>query len=88
VGSRATSGELPAGQLPAGAKDDRNDFGRRGWNGPCPPRSRGEHRYIFTLFAVSEPLGLAVGASANELRRALRGRVLDDGRLIGRYSRA
>jgi phosphatidylethanolamine-binding protein (PEBP) family uncharacterized protein len=63
-------------------------IGRRGWNGPCPPRGRGEHRYIFTLFALSEPLGLAPGASAKELRRALRGRVLAEGRLTGRYGRA
>jgi Raf kinase inhibitor-like YbhB/YbcL family protein len=87
-GVGATPGELPAGQLPAGANEGRNDFGRRGWNGPCPPGGRGEHRYIFTLFAVSEPVGLAAGASANELRRALRGRVLAEGRLTGRYSRA
>jgi Raf kinase inhibitor-like YbhB/YbcL family protein len=87
-GVGATSGELSAGQLPAGVKDGCNDVGRRGWNGPCPPRGRGEHRYIFTLFALSEPLGLAPGASAKELRRALRGRVLAEGRLTGRYGRA
>jgi Raf kinase inhibitor-like YbhB/YbcL family protein len=87
-GVGATAAELPAGQLPAGAREGRNDFGRRGWNGPCPPRGRGEHRYVFTLFAVSEPLGAAPGASANELRKALRSRVLAQGRLTGRYSRA
>jgi Raf kinase inhibitor-like YbhB/YbcL family protein len=87
-GVGATPGELPAGQLPVGAKEGRNDFGRRGWNRPCPPRRRGEHRYVFTIFAVSEPVGLAAGASAKELRRALRGRVLAEGRLTGRYGRA
>ena len=86
-GVAAASRELSAGQLPAGAKNGRNDFGRRGWNGPCPPRSRGEHRYIFTVFAVSEPLSLAPGASADELRRALHGRVLAEGRLTGRFGR-
>jgi len=86
-GVGATSRELSAGQLPAGAKNGRNDFGRRGWSGPCPPRGRGEHRYIFTVFASSEPLSLAPGASATELRKALHGRVLAEGRLTGRYSR-
>jgi Raf kinase inhibitor-like YbhB/YbcL family protein len=86
-GIGAAVNELPAGQLPVGAHEGRNDFGRRGWNGPCPPRGRGEHRYVFTLFAVSEPIGLSPGASANELRKALAGRVLAEGRLTGRYAR-
>ncbi len=87
-GVGATSRELSQGHLPAGAKSGRNDFGFRGWSGPCPPRGRGEHRYIFTVFALSEPLRLAPGASANDLRRALHSRVLAEGRLTGRYSRA
>jgi Raf kinase inhibitor-like YbhB/YbcL family protein len=87
-GLAATTTELLVGQLSADAKDGRNDFGRRGWNGPCPPRGHGEHRYVFTLFAVSEPVAVAPGATANELRQALRGRVLAEGRLIGRYGRA
>jgi Raf kinase inhibitor-like YbhB/YbcL family protein len=35
----------------------RNDFGRNGWGGPCPPS--GTHRYRFTLHALAAPLGLA-----------------------------
>ena len=87
-GVEATTAELPAGQLPAGAEEGRNDFGRRGWNGPCPPRGRAEHRYVFTLVAVSEAVAAAPGASAKQLRKALRGRVLAEGRLTGRYGRA
>ena len=62
-----------------------NDFGRSGWGGPCPPR--GEHRYVFTLYALSEPLGLGSGASADAVRRALEGRVLGEATLATRDTR-
>jgi Raf kinase inhibitor-like YbhB/YbcL family protein len=63
-----------------------NDFGRPGYGGPCPPRGPA-HRYVFSVFAVSDPLNLAAGASADDLRRALAGRVVADGRVAGRYTR-
>ncbi|MBA2633213.1 MAG: YbhB/YbcL family Raf kinase inhibitor-like protein [Chloroflexi bacterium] len=68
----------------AGA-EGRNDFGRTGHGGPCPPS--GTHRYAFEVFALSEPLGLAPGFSADELRAALEGKVLASGRLTGTYQR-
>ena len=47
-------------QLDAGAgnqesadfRQARNDFGRIGYGGPCPPRGHGPHRYRFRLFAL------------------------------------
>lgn len=77
---------LSAGEVPAGAGVGGNDFGRQGYGPPCPPAGR-RHRYVFTLFALSEPLALAGGASAAELRQAIAGRVLASGVLTGRYGR-
>lgn len=65
--------------------EGRNDFGRSGYGGPCPPS--GSHRYVFTVFALSEPLGLAPGFSADALRGAMEGRVLGSGRLNASYRR-
>ena len=65
--------------------EGRNDFGRTGHGGPCPPS--GTHRYAFEVFALSEPLGLAAGFSADELRAAMEGKVLGSGRLTGTYRR-
>ena len=65
--------------------DGRNDFGRVGWGGPCPPS--GTHRYVFEIFALSERLDLPAGFSADELRAAMEGSVLASGRLIGSYRR-
>lgn len=83
---------LSEGEVPAGAVQGRNDFGRQGYGGPCPPPGR-PHRYVFTVFALSEPLGRSgslvpdAGASAADLKRAMAGKVLASGQLTGRYGR-
>ena len=73
------------GQGAAAGVAGRNDFGRTGWGGPCPPS--GSHRYAFTVFALSEPVGLAPGFTADELRAAMEGRVLATGHLMASYQR-
>lgn len=65
--------------------EGRNDFGRTGYGGPCPPS--GSHRYVFTVLALSQPVEVAAGFSADELRSAIEGNVLASGRLTGTFSR-
>ena len=63
-----------------------NDFGRIGWNGPCPPS--GEHRYRFTLTALAAPLELEGAPRIGDLQRALVGAsVLGSAMLEGTYRR-
>ena len=52
------SGSLPGDIAPAASSphQGRNDFGRVGWGGPCPPS--GTHHYRFTLSALAAPLAL------------------------------
>jgi Raf kinase inhibitor-like YbhB/YbcL family protein len=76
---------LAEGSAPPGA--GVNGFGRQGYGGPCPPRGS-THRYVFTVFALSRPAGLRPGASADDLRTAIQGAVLAEGRLTGRYGRS
>jgi Raf kinase inhibitor-like YbhB/YbcL family protein len=76
---------LAEGAAPAGS--GRNGFGRRGYGGPCPPRGS-NHRYVFTVFALSRPTTLPAGASADDLRTAIKGAVLAEGKLTGRYARS
>ena len=80
--SKAALGE---GESPPGS--GTNGFRRQGYGGPCPPRG-GPHRYVFTVFALSRPLDLKPGSSADDLRRAVAEMVLAEGRLVGRYARA
>jgi Raf kinase inhibitor-like YbhB/YbcL family protein len=51
---------LARGNPPASATEARNDFGRQGWSGPCPPA--GTHDYEFRLFALAQPSGVTAGA--------------------------
>jgi Raf kinase inhibitor-like YbhB/YbcL family protein len=65
--------------------DGRNDMGREGYGGPCPPS--GTHRYVFTIYALGDALGLDADFSADELRSAMEGHVLATGRLTATYER-
>lgn len=64
-----------------------NDFGSRGYRGPCPPEGDAPHRYVLTVFASDRPLGLAPGATAEDLRTALEDAEVARGQLTARYAR-
>ncbi len=42
-----------ANALPEGSSEGRTDFGSIGYGGACPPVGHGEHRYRFTVYALS-----------------------------------
>lgn len=66
----------------------KNDFGRAGYGGPCPPRGHGPHRYYFTLYALdSATLKLKSGAGRREVETALRGHILAQAQYLGLYER-
>jgi Raf kinase inhibitor-like YbhB/YbcL family protein len=73
-------------ELPNGARQGRNDFGNIGYGGPCPPRGPA-HRYYFRLYALDTKLDLPAGASRGELDRAMKGHILAQAELMGRYKR-
>jgi Raf kinase inhibitor-like YbhB/YbcL family protein len=72
--------------LAGGGRQGRNDFGRVGYGGPCPPPGPAHH-YVFTLFALDAVLGLAPGATRAELSRAMDGHVLATAELVGTFRR-
>jgi Raf kinase inhibitor-like YbhB/YbcL family protein len=72
--------------LPDGSLQGKNDFGRIGYGGPCPPAGT-SHRYFFKLYALDTEMKLKPGATKQELEGQLRGHVLAQGTLIGIYSR-
>jgi Raf kinase inhibitor-like YbhB/YbcL family protein len=73
-------------ELPGGVKQGKNDFGKFGWNGPCPPPGK-VHHYRFRVWALDGVLALPAGAGAGDLERAIRGHVLAEGQMVGTYSR-
>ena len=62
-----------------------NDFGKSGYGGPCPPS--GMHRYYFKIFALDRELDLPAGAKRGQLDAAMKGHVVAQGELMGRYAR-
>ncbi|MCS7251749.1 MAG: YbhB/YbcL family Raf kinase inhibitor-like protein [Anaerolineae bacterium] len=81
-----TEGLPPQPSIEGVGRQGRNDFGRLGYGGPCPP-SGPAHRYQFTLYALDVALELPPGARHGEVEAALSGHVLAVGRLTGRYGR-
>jgi Raf kinase inhibitor-like YbhB/YbcL family protein len=75
---------IAEGSAPKGVQGT-NDFGKSGYGGPCPPS--GTHRYYFKIFAVDRELDLPFGAKRGQLDAAMKGHVVAQGELMGRYSR-
>ena len=68
-------------------RQGNNSSGDTGWTPPCPPNGASPHHYVFTLYALSKPLGLESGLDADAVHRAVRGKALARGRLTGRFGR-
>lgn len=75
----------PTEDLKAGGYQGKNDFGKFGYGGPCPPS--GNHRYFFKVYALDLELPLKAGASKDELVKAMEGHVVAQAQLMGRYGR-
>jgi Raf kinase inhibitor-like YbhB/YbcL family protein len=71
----------------SGPAEGRNDFGKRGWSGPCPPPGHGAHRYFFRLHALDAELDLGFSAGRREFDRALADHSLATAELMGRFER-
>ena len=69
---------------PKGAVEGRNDFGDAGYGGPQPPS--GTHRYYFKVLALDKQLDLPVGVKRRDLDKAMKGHIIAQGQLMGRFS--
>ena len=59
-----------------------------GYDGPCPPwNDQRVHTYLFCMFALDVPqLGLEGRFTGQDVRRAIRGHILDEAQIFGVYS--
>lgn len=73
-------------QLPSDTLQGRNDFGRTGYGGPCPPPGK-PHHYRFTLYALDKNLDLGAGSSKNQVLNTAEGHILAQCQLTGIYQR-
>jgi len=79
-------GASQQGAMPHGSVEGRNDFGRPGYGGPCPPRGN-PHHYVFRVYALDLLLSLPPGATTKQLDAAMDRHILSQGQIIGIYRR-
>jgi Raf kinase inhibitor-like YbhB/YbcL family protein len=77
--------QIAEGSAPSGAVQGKNDFGQSGYGGPQPPS--GTHRYFFKIFALDRTLDLKPGAKRKEVDAAMKGHIIGEGQLMGKYSK-
>jgi Raf kinase inhibitor-like YbhB/YbcL family protein len=72
-------------ELRAGGFQGKNDFGKPGYGGPCPPS--GTHRYFFKVYALDTDLPLKAGATRADVDKAIQGHIVAQAQLMGTYQR-
>ena len=71
--------------LPEGTLEGKNDWGRTGYGGPCPPIGR--HRYFHKLYAIDTVLPDMGAATKKQLLSAMEGHILALAEIIGTYQK-
>ena len=87
----AAAHQLPEGvaktdEVLGGGRQGINDFRKVGYGGPCPPPGR-PHRYFFKLYALDSMLNLKPKASKRDVEQAMKGHILAQTELMGKYKR-
>lgn len=72
--------------FPEGTGFGKNSWGRNDYGGPCPPDRT--HRYFFKLFALDSKLDLPNGATKKQVEDAMKGHILAQAELMGKYPKA
>jgi Raf kinase inhibitor-like YbhB/YbcL family protein len=69
--------------------DTRNSFGSNGYAGPCPPKREAPHHYVFIVYALGVDKLAKIGPNSkpDAVLNAMRGHVLGQAELTGRYGR-
>ncbi|EKF85473.1 YbhB/YbcL family Raf kinase inhibitor-like protein [Methanobacterium formicicum] len=76
---------MPREEQENGTLQGVNSWGTIGYRGPCPPS--GTHRYYFKIYVLDKKLDLPSGITKDELLNAMKGHVLDEGQVMGTYTR-
>ena len=87
-GARALDRGVPVkADLGDGTIQGKNDFGRVGYAGPCPPKGPA-HQYVIRVFALDGPVEIDDGAAPDDIIKAVKKKSLADAKLKGTYQRA
>jgi Raf kinase inhibitor-like YbhB/YbcL family protein len=78
--------DVPSSDLPEGAEEGLNDWGRTGYGGPCPPIGR--HRYFHKLYALDAELRGLAKPTKKDIEAAMQGHILAQAELVGTYQKS
>lgn len=78
-----SSATVNEGQPPAAGVEGKNSYGNAGYGTPCPPS--GEHRYFFNVYALDGVLNLPPSTGRQQLEAAMKGHIVAQAQLVGRY---
>jgi Raf kinase inhibitor-like YbhB/YbcL family protein len=57
-----------------------------GYRGPAPPSGK-PHHYTFKIYALNAPLDAAAGMTKDDLLKAMEGKIVGQGEIVGLYER-
>lgn len=81
----ADTKEIPeGGPLPEGSVEAVNDFGNKGYGGPCPPPGK-PHRYFFTVYALD--IRELQNVTKRNFEEKIKNHIIGSAELIGLYKR-
>lgn len=87
----ASARDMPAGagsQAAGEIAQAKNDFGRLGYGGACPPPGHGPHHYRFKLFALdTDRLDLPADSTIEQVEAAAASHQIGRAELTGTYER-
>ncbi len=81
----SVKGLAPGEKLPG--QSVKNDFGKHGFGGPCPPPGHGPHHYHFTLYALSVDKLEPAPKDYRALEAEAKQHALATAELVGTYER-
>ncbi|HSO19601.1 MAG TPA: YbhB/YbcL family Raf kinase inhibitor-like protein [Desulfosarcina sp.] len=82
-GGRGLPEGVTSATLPEGTMEGKNDWGRTGYGGPCPPIGR--HRYFHKLYALDILLPDLGEPDKAALESAMQGHIMETAELVGTY---
>lgn len=80
----ADTREIEEGNIPEGALEGKNDAGKIGYTGPCPPS--GIHHYFFKVWGLDTILNVGSGASREEIEKLINEFAIEEGEIMARYA--
>jgi Raf kinase inhibitor-like YbhB/YbcL family protein len=72
-------------KLADGSEQGQNIRKKTGYTGPCPEKGGPAHHYFFKLYALDAKTGLKPNAKKEELEAAMKGHILAQAQVIGRF---